>query len=353
MTQHPNETRRLFLAAGVAATATAVQAQTPVSTRTSGNTGDQLPTVVGTAHWTTKHVGTESVRLFMWRKHLADPKLVAGKPGAGKVIVFVHGSSVSSTPVYDLQIPGRANSSMMDRFARLGYDTWCFDCEGYGRSDKTRPVNADISCGADDMAVVSDYVVKLTGKPNFLSYGSSSGALRAALYAQRHPDRISRLALDAMVWTGQGSPTLAERKKKLDAYRANNRRAIDRDMIRSIFTRDHPGTSDLTVVEAFADAVLALDTSVPTGTYIDMSANLPVCDPEKIKVPVLIMRGQYDGIASFADLTAFFEKLPNGDKQFIVMPGIAHTSTRSKNFELVYHILESYFSQPAPVYTGA
>ncbi len=70
-------------------------------------------------------------------------------------------------------------------------------------------------------------------------------------------------------------------------------------------------------------------------------------------MPTLIMRGQYDGIACFRDLTNFFEKLANADKQFIVMPGIAHTSTRSKNFALVYHLLEGYFGQPAPVYTGA
>jgi len=91
---------------------------------------------------------------------------------------------------------------------------------------------------------------------------------------------------------------------------------------------------------------------VPTGTYVDMTKNLPVIDPEKLAVPTLIMRGQYDGIASFDDLAKFFEKLPNPDKQFIVMPGIAHTSTRSKNWRLVYHLLDGYFSQPSPVYTG-
>ena len=56
------------------------------------------------------------------------------------------------------------------------------------------------------------------------------------------------------------------------------------------------------MVDAFADAVLALDTSVPTGTYVDMTANLPVIDPEKISVPTLIMRGQWDGIAAFEDV---------------------------------------------------
>jgi pimeloyl-ACP methyl ester carboxylesterase len=303
--------------------------------------------VAGFEHWTSKRAGNDNVPLFMWRKQLHNSTESRG------TIQFVHGSSVSSTPVFYLQIPGRPESSTMDWFARLGYDTWCFDCEGYGRSDKTRPVNADIACGADDLAAVSEYIMKQNGGGKLLTYGSSSGALRAALFAQRHPERVQRLALDAMVWTGEGSPTLAERKKRLDAYRTNNRRPIDRNMIRSIFTRDHPGTSDLSIVEAFADAVLALDTSVPTGTYLDMSANLPVCDPEKIAVPTLIMRGQYDGIASFRDLANFFEKLPNPDKQFSVMPGIAHTSTRSKNFALVYDLLEGWFGRPAPVYSGA
>jgi pimeloyl-ACP methyl ester carboxylesterase len=343
--------RRDFLTVTAAAAAALAATALPVSqAHAEPARAGTAAAVDGFEHWTVKRVGNDNVRLFMWRKQLRDSARSVGN--ARGTIVLVHGSSVSSTPVFDLQIPGRPESSTMDWFARLGYDTWCFDCEGYGRSDKTRPVNADIACGADDLAVVSEYIMKQNGGQKLLTYGSSSGALRAALFAQRHPERVARLALDAFVWTGEGSPTLAERKKRLAAYRASNRRAIDRDMIRSIFTRDHPGTSDLTIVEAFADAVLALDTSVPTGTYIDMSANLPVCNPEKITVPTLIMRGQYDGIASFRDLANFFERLANPDKQFIVMPGIAHTSTRSKNFALVYHLLEGYFGQPAPVYTG-
>lgn len=213
-------------------------------------------------------------------------------------------------------------------------------------------MNADVSCGADDLVAASEYILQQNGGEPLLLYGASSGALRAGLFAQRHPERVRRLALDALVWTGEGSPTLAERKKRLAEYRASNRRPIDRAFVQSIFTRDHPGTSDLTVVDAFADAVLALDTSIPNGTYIDMSANLPVVDPEKIIAPTLIMRGQWDGIASYQDLANFFAKLPNPDKQFAVMPGIAHTSTRSKNWALVYHLLDGWFSQPAPVYVG-
>ena len=78
--------------------------------------------------------------------------------------------------------------------------------------------------------------------------------------------------------------------------------------------------------------------------------NLPLVDPAKIAAPTLIMRGQYDGIAGFRDLLNYFEKLPNPDKQFAVMPGIAHASLQQKNYALVLHILHSFFSQPEPVY---
>jgi pimeloyl-ACP methyl ester carboxylesterase len=295
--------------------------------------------VAGREHWTTKQTADGAVRLFLWNKRGAD----ASKGS----ILFVHGSSMAATPVFDLQIPGRPDASLMDWFARRGYDTWCVDCEGYGRSDKSRPVNCDVSNGADDVHAAARHIGK-----KLLLYGSSSGALRAGMFAQRHPELVERLALDAFVWTGEGSPTLAERRKRLPQLRASNRRPIDRAFVHSIFTRDHPGTSDLTVVDAFADAVLALDDSVPTGTYIDMSANLPLVDPSKLTVPTLILRGQWDGIAAFEDLAAFFARLPNPDKQLVVMPGIAHSSTRSKNWQLVYHVLERFFSQPAPVYTG-
>jgi len=296
--------------------------------------------IPGTEHWTNKG----EVKLFLWNKVAGDPAKTTG------TILFVHGSSMASQPTFDLQVPGRQDSSVMEFFAALGFDTWCVDMEGYGRSTKTRDNNAPIAYGADDCFAAASYIHKLRGDRPLLVYGISSGALRAALFAQRHPKMVARLALDAMVWTGEGSPTLAERSKRLPEFRAKNRRPIDRKFVRSIFERDHPGTADDAVIEAFADAILALDDSVPTGTYVDMCANLPVCDPEKITAPTLIMRGEYDGIASLGDLVKFFEKLPNPDKQFAVMPGIAHASFHQKNYAICYHILASFFSQPVPIY---
>lgn len=343
--------RRAFFGAGAGLAATALLASCASSAPAS--TAGAAAAVPGTEHWTTKKTAAGDVKLFMWRKRLAGASGGAGPAAASRgVLVFVHGSSVQSVPAFDLQIPGQPEASVMDWFARLGYDTWCFDCEGYGRSDKWRPVNADIACGADDLAAVSEHIIKATGE-KLLVYGSSSGALRAGLFAQRHPERVKRLVLDALVYTGVGSPTLEERKKRLAQYRAANRRPIDREFVRSIFTRDgSPGAYDPAVVERFADQVLALDTSMPTGTYVDMSAHLPVLDPAQIRVPTAILRGQWDGIATDRDLIEFFTRLANPDKQFTVMPGIAHTSLRSKNWRMVYDLVDACCSRTAPVYTG-
>ena len=296
----------------------------------------------GTEHWTRKG----EVPLFLWNKRAA-----AGVPHAG-TIFFVHGSSMASQPTFDLNVPGRPFSSAMDWFAQHGFDTWTMDNEGYGRSGKERAINSDIGTGADDLEAGSAYVLQQTGARNLLMYGISSGALKAALFAQRHPQRVAKLALDAFVWTGEGSPTLEQRRKKLAEFQAKNRRPIDRAFVHSIFNRDHPGTADPATVEAFATEILKLDDSVPTGTYVDMCSRLPLVDPVKINVPTIVMRGQWDGIASFEDLLEFYRRLPHPDKQFSVMEGISHASFQQKNYMGVYHILHAYFTLPEPVYRG-
>jgi alpha-beta hydrolase superfamily lysophospholipase len=141
-----------------------------------------LVTVQGTEHWTRKG----DVRLFLWRKSAVEPRDAKG------TILFVHGSSMASQPTFDLHVPGRPDSSAMDWFVARGFDTWCMDNEGYGRSDKQRPINCDIANGADDLAEGAEYITRTTGVSKLVVYGISSGALKAALFAAGHPERVAR-----------------------------------------------------------------------------------------------------------------------------------------------------------------
>jgi pimeloyl-ACP methyl ester carboxylesterase len=286
-----------------------------------------------------------SVRLSLFRKRMGAP--VAGE-APRPVLVLVHGSSNSARPSFDLTVPGKGEYSMMNVFARLGYDVWTMDHEGYGKSSRTDS-NSDIASGAADLAAAAPVIARETGAQRFHYLGESSGALRAAVFAAKEPARVDRLVLTAFTYTGRDSPTLAERAKRLDFYRANARRPRGRDMIRSIFTRDMPGTSDMAVAEALADAELPFGEDIPTGTYLDMTANLPVVQPEAVRCPTLLIRGEHDGIASMADLLDFFVRLPNGDKQFTTLSHAAHALAFGLNRAQFWHVAQAFLSLPAPV----
>jgi alpha-beta hydrolase superfamily lysophospholipase len=203
--------------------------------------------IVGSEYWVKKR----SVDLYVFRKRLGD----AAQHGR-RVLFFIHGSSLSAIPSYDLNVPGHNDYSMMDYFAELGFDVWTMDHEGYGRSSRS-PGNSDIKSGVEDLKLATEVVKRETGQSKAHFFGTSSGAIRAGAFAQAQPDRVDRLVLSAFTYKGEGSPTLADRAKQVDYYRTHNTRLRDRAMIRSIFTRDSLSSSyDPAVVEAMADQEL-------------------------------------------------------------------------------------------------
>lgn len=285
------------------------------------------------------------IRLFVYRKRSAAP--IDGEAPLPAVFL-VHGSSFSSPSAFDLEIPGHADYSLMNRLASQGYDVWTMDHEGYGRSSRSDS-DSDISSGADDLLAAMEVVGRETGLTELSFYGQSSGALRVGLFAQRHPSWIDKLVLDAFPWTGKGAPTLVKRRENLDTYLASNTRLVDRAFFQSIFTRDKPGTSDPAVGDVIADNELRYGDSVPTGTYVDMCANLPVLDPRQIDCPTLVLRGEYDGVATEEDVLAFFAALPNPDKQLVIMAGMAHVAPLGLNRRRFWHLLESFLATPPRV----
>ena len=116
-----------------------------------------------------EHEASKSgIRLFLWEKFVDSP---AGKP----VLLFVHGSSMASQPTFDLAVPGRPDSSVMDWFAKRGFVCWSVDMEGYGRSDKSRDIPCDIANGADDLAAATDYMRRA---PDDIPYASTCSTPR-------------------------------------------------------------------------------------------------------------------------------------------------------------------------------
>ncbi len=282
-----------------------------------------------------------TVKLAVYRRRLG----ASATNGTRPALFLVHGSSMSGRSTFDLTVPGRANYSMMDAFARYGFDVWTMDHEGYGRSDRTSG-NSDVASGVDDLRAAMDVVRRETSRTSAHFFGESSGGIRAAAFSVAAPGAVERLALSAFTWTGKGSPTLTSRARDVEFYRSHNMRPATRELYRSIFTRDKPGTADPAVGDAIADAEAAYGDAVPTGTYLDMVTKLPLVDPRALRVPVLMARGEYDGISTQDDLIGFFALLPNADKQFVVIPGAAHSLVLAYNRERFWYALNAFLTPP-------
>src|SRR5215469_16099253 len=173
-------------------------------------------------YWTNKG----DIKLNIYRKRVGAP--AAGEK-ARPVLFMVHGSSNSSRTSYDLHVPGKGEYSMMDAFARNGFDVWIMDHEGYGKSSRSSG-NSDIKSGVEDLKLAAEVVKRETGQSKVHMFGASSGAIRAGAYAQAQPDRVDRLVLSAFTYKGTDSPTLADRSKQLEYYRTHNTRLRDRAM---------------------------------------------------------------------------------------------------------------------------
>ena len=293
------------------------------------------------------HVASKGdVKLAMYRKFRGT---LGGQPDRPPPILFlVHGSSLSALSSFDLDVPN-SDYSLMDVFARYGFDVWTMDHEGFGRSTKT-PGTSDIASRVNDLKAAMTTVQRETGRSKVHMFGESSGSIAAAVFAQSEPDRVDKLILAASTYKGEGAAEIGRRRARIEELRANPTRKRDAGMIRSIFTRDgHPNIYDPAMVDALVSTEMQYGDTVPSGTYVDMAVNLPLVDPAKVRSPVLMTRGEWDGNSTDDDLLEFFRKVPNGDRQYVILPNTAHSQVFSKNRQLLWYAMKNFLQAPTPV----
>ena len=102
----------------------------------------------------------------------------------------------------------------------------------------------------------------------------------------------------------------------------------------------------MAVAEAMADAELQFGDSVPTGSYLDMITKLPIVDPTQLPMPVLIARGEYDGIATEDDVLNFFKRLKTREREFVVLPDASHAVALGINRHQLWYVMRSFLNGP-------
>ena len=266
-----------------------------------------------------------------------------------KTLLFVHGATQPAEATFDLAFEGL---SWMDYIARHGWDVYLMDVRGYGRSTRppemdqpaaNNPPIATTDVAIRDAGSVIDFILQRRGVSKLNLMGWSWGTVIMGTYAADHPDKVDRLVLYAPVWLRTSPPPQAA-GRQLGAYVAVPMAAA-RERLQAGAPEDRK--NDLMPVnwfEAWSAAVLATDPvgskqeppvlRSPAGVAQDnrnyWDAGKPYYDPERIKVPTLVVVAEWDYRVEGAQ--ALFRKLPSGpDKRLVQIGEGTHVVMLEKN----------------------
>ena len=154
------------------------------------------------------------------------------------------------------------------------------------------------------------------------------------------------MVLDAFTYTGEGAPEIMKRRANIANLTASNFRPTSQASFDAIFSRDDPSTFDQAVPKALGDYELKLTNRTPNGTYVDMAIHMPMVDPKRLQCSVCMTRAEHDGNATDAELLDFFSQLPNKDKQFCEIKGVAHVAVLGINRHRIWHVMHAFFTMP-------
>ena len=144
----------------------------------------------------------------------------------GRTLLFVHGATYPAHTAFDLPLGGL---SWMDYIAGRGFDVWCMDIRGYGRSTRppemAQPPEANPPLVRGDAAVadigaVNAFIRQKRGLPRIVHMGWSWGTGLTGRFAADNPAVVERVVLYAPLWTLSGPPPIGPAGGPLAAYRS-------------------------------------------------------------------------------------------------------------------------------------
>lgn len=285
---------------------------------------------------------------------------------AERVVLFVHGSTYPAETVFDLPLNGM---SWMDYIARHGYDVYLVDVRGYGRS--TRPPEMDQPAEANppivktetairDVGAAVDFIRqrRAVGRVNLL--GWSWGTVLMATYTARNNDKVGKLLLYAPQWIR----TTAQLMAGTGAYRI-----VQEDAARARWLTGVPEAKKADLIppgwfETWATATFASDPwganqtprrlRAPNGTLQDTrdywTAGKPYYEPENIRVPTLLVVGEWDRDNPPYLAQTLFPRLANAPyKQLVQIGEATHTMMMEKNRLQLFRAVQAFLDDPAPL----
>jgi pimeloyl-ACP methyl ester carboxylesterase len=283
------------------------------------------------------------------------------------IVLFIHGATYPSETSFDLQLDGM---SWMDYIASRGYDVYLMDVRGYGKSsrpaemdqpaDRTPPL-VRTETAVRDFGTAVDFVLKRRSVSKLNVLGWSWGTTVAAAYTTKNNEKVNRLVLYAPQWVRKAEDVRRRPAGKLGAYSvvkpsvAVKRRyagipadkakevlpdAWAQEWMRATFASDPVGA------KANPPFLRAPSGAVQDGREY-WSAGKALYDPADIRVPTMIVRGEWDVASQDHMARGVYEKLANArSKRLVTIPEGAHGLMMERNRMQLFREVQRFLEEP-------
>jgi pimeloyl-ACP methyl ester carboxylesterase len=277
-------------------------------------------------------------------------------PGPGPSVLYVHGATFPAKLSIGYRIAGK---SWADDLHSRGFDVWSFDFAGYGGSEREGRTHAEVPGRAGDAALqierVVRYVRKRTGHPRIAIIAHSWGTIPAGMFAGEHPKWVSSLILFGPV---------ARRNQEGETAPVGPYQLVgESDQWQSFQSGVPDGEGspiDANEFRTWIEAYFESDSTsrkrtppsveVPAGPVADFSeawdGYFPY-DPSSIRVPTLIVRGEWDAITRDADAEWLKKAMANvpGGARDVKLPRGAHRMHLEKNRQALFDAVGDFLTE--------
>ncbi len=286
---------------------------------------------------------------------------------ASRTVLMMHGATYSSGSLFDIPLEGQ---SFMDYLALAGFDVWAVDVRGYGGSVRPAAMNQPASenppaVGAKqasaDLATAIDYLLHHLALENINLLGMSWGGSVTGYYTSQNNQQIRKLVLIAPQWLTSRSPL--DPGGELGAWRL-----IDIPAVKSRWLRGVPQDKTHTLIpeggfELWAKQTLAEEPEeslriqqkikASNGPVQDTrdywTKDTPLYDPADIRVPLLLLHGEWDADIPVSLAQSWFLRASHSpEKVWIEIGEATHMMVLEKNRHQVYAETVRFLKRTGP-----